>query len=424
MNLFLPLTRYGTIKIFQTLTFAVLKSNTFAQGFLQTRIYRQVLETGLDFFEWGTFWIVTKYKNKYIDPPPTTTVAPTTTAATEAETDEEETTTTAYSSTSSTSYTRTTTPIYLDPEPEVLNNYNEHSSTTAAYNEGTTTTTTTTTEKYFYVYPETSAPEVKTSYEYQGPKRSTPKYLEVDDISESSKPDLTTSSTTKKYGVMTAAEEMLFNPQSAKKDPDDSHDHMMNNNSSASSNKRKHEEIEKMKKQKQSDGEISAVPQMEILEKETLSSTRKPLKYVNIAKLRRTTRQTTTTSTTTTTKATTTTASYIDVLDDPINVSSISDPETISNLISTIERLGQLLKPFQNNPEPSNVPAYTDSEPESSNEYHSRLTQPLSQFAKPLDRDLPKRIKKRSSCSPRKVKKQKKRFDDLFSFLTAFLHGL
>ena len=208
---------------------------------------------------------------------------------------------------------------------------------------------------------------------------------------------------------MTSAEEMLFNPYSAKKVQDDSHSQMTNNNSS---------EIEKMNQ-----NDISAVTQMEILEKETWSSTRKPLKYVNIAKLRRTTRQTTTTSTTTT-SATTTTASYIDVLDDPINVSSISDPGTISNLISTIERLGQLLKPFQNDPEPSNVPAYAEPEPESSNEYHRRLTQPLSQFSKPLDRDLPKRIKKRSSCSGRKVKKPKKRFDDFFSFLTAFLHGL
>jgi len=69
MDLIIPQTRYGTIKTFQTLTFSVLKSQTFAEGFLHTRFFRQFFETGIDFFAFAVFWIVTKYKNKYLDPP-------------------------------------------------------------------------------------------------------------------------------------------------------------------------------------------------------------------------------------------------------------------------------------------------------------------------------------------------------------------
>ena len=70
MDLLIPVTRMGTIKTFQTLTFDVLRKGTFAEGFLHTRFFRQIFETGLDLCTFSTFWIITKYKNKYIDPPP------------------------------------------------------------------------------------------------------------------------------------------------------------------------------------------------------------------------------------------------------------------------------------------------------------------------------------------------------------------
>ena len=80
MDLLIPITRLGTIKTFQTLTFAILKKQTFAEGFLHTRFFRQLFETGLDYAVFAVFWIATKYKNKYVDPPPdpatTTTAAP------------------------------------------------------------------------------------------------------------------------------------------------------------------------------------------------------------------------------------------------------------------------------------------------------------------------------------------------------------
>jgi hypothetical protein len=85
LDLLLPITRPGTIRTFQTLTFTVLKNQTFAEGFLHTRFFRQVFETGISFVTWAVFWIVTKYKNKYLDPPPTT-AAPSTTTTTAAET--------------------------------------------------------------------------------------------------------------------------------------------------------------------------------------------------------------------------------------------------------------------------------------------------------------------------------------------------
>ena len=70
MDLLIPITRMGTIKTFQTLTFDVLRKGAFAEGFLHTRFFRQIFETGLDLCTFSTFWIITKYKNKYIDPPP------------------------------------------------------------------------------------------------------------------------------------------------------------------------------------------------------------------------------------------------------------------------------------------------------------------------------------------------------------------
>lgn len=82
MDLLIPITRMGTLKFFQTFTFTDLKKATFAEGFLHTRFFRQVFETGIDLFEFATFWVTTNYKNKYIDPPPptaTTAAAPTTT---------------------------------------------------------------------------------------------------------------------------------------------------------------------------------------------------------------------------------------------------------------------------------------------------------------------------------------------------------
>ena len=86
MDILIPLTRPGTLKIFQNLTFTILKTQTFAESFLHTRIFRQLFETGLDMFTFAVFWFMTKYKNKYIDPPPppltTAATANTTTAAT------------------------------------------------------------------------------------------------------------------------------------------------------------------------------------------------------------------------------------------------------------------------------------------------------------------------------------------------------
>ena len=81
MDLLIPITRMGTISFFHTFTFKGLKKATFAEGFLHTRFFRQIFETGLDMFAFSTFWIMTKYKNKYVDPPPepTTTAAPPTT---------------------------------------------------------------------------------------------------------------------------------------------------------------------------------------------------------------------------------------------------------------------------------------------------------------------------------------------------------
>jgi hypothetical protein len=81
MDLIIPQTRYGTIKTFQTLTFTVLKSQTFAEGFLHTRFFRQFFETGIDFFAFAVFWIVTKYKNTYLDPPADPPAPATTTTA-------------------------------------------------------------------------------------------------------------------------------------------------------------------------------------------------------------------------------------------------------------------------------------------------------------------------------------------------------
>ena len=81
MDLIIPQTRYGTIKTFQTLTFTILKSQTFAEGFLHTRFFRQFFETGLDFFAFAVFWIVTKYKNTYLDPPADPPAPATTTTA-------------------------------------------------------------------------------------------------------------------------------------------------------------------------------------------------------------------------------------------------------------------------------------------------------------------------------------------------------
>jgi hypothetical protein len=43
VDILIPLTRPGTIKEFQRLTFTVLKNQTFAEGFLHTRIFRQVI---------------------------------------------------------------------------------------------------------------------------------------------------------------------------------------------------------------------------------------------------------------------------------------------------------------------------------------------------------------------------------------------
>ena len=48
IDLLLPVTRLGTIKVFQTFTFTVLKNGAFAEGFLHTRFFRQFFETGLD----------------------------------------------------------------------------------------------------------------------------------------------------------------------------------------------------------------------------------------------------------------------------------------------------------------------------------------------------------------------------------------
>ena len=99
LDLLIPQTRGATIKYFQTLTFTVYKTQGFAEGFLHTRFFRQLFETALDFFAIGVFWIVAKYKNKYIDPPPpipTTTAAPTNSTTTAAPTN---TTTTAHTST-------------------------------------------------------------------------------------------------------------------------------------------------------------------------------------------------------------------------------------------------------------------------------------------------------------------------------------
>ena len=82
MDLLIPITRMGTIKFFQTFTFTDLKKATFAEGFLHTRFFRQFFETGIDLFEFATFWVMTNYKNKYIDPPiPATTLAPPTTTS-------------------------------------------------------------------------------------------------------------------------------------------------------------------------------------------------------------------------------------------------------------------------------------------------------------------------------------------------------
>lgn len=88
MDLLIPITRMGTIKFFQTFTFTDLKKATFAEGFLHTRFFRQVFETGIDLFEFATFWVTSTYKNKYIDPPPPTvsTAATTTTTTTAAAT--------------------------------------------------------------------------------------------------------------------------------------------------------------------------------------------------------------------------------------------------------------------------------------------------------------------------------------------------
>ncbi|EFX60399.1 hypothetical protein DAPPUDRAFT_124323, partial [Daphnia pulex] len=86
LDLLLPITRPGTIRTFQTLTFTLLKNQTFAEGFLHTRFFRQIFETGISFVTWAVFWIVTKYKNKYLDPPPTTAAPSTTTTIAAAET--------------------------------------------------------------------------------------------------------------------------------------------------------------------------------------------------------------------------------------------------------------------------------------------------------------------------------------------------
>ena len=107
MDILIPLTRPGTLKIFQNLTFTILKTQTFAESFLHTRIFRQLFETGLDMFTFAVFWFMTKYKNKYIDPPP----PPTTTAAT-ANSTTAATTTTTSSSAKAESLPTTTEHIY------------------------------------------------------------------------------------------------------------------------------------------------------------------------------------------------------------------------------------------------------------------------------------------------------------------------
>jgi hypothetical protein len=111
MDLLIPITRMGTIKTFETLTFDVLRKGTFAEGFLHTRFFRQIFETGLDLCQFSTFWLVTKYKNKYIDPPPEPMPEP------EPE-NEAETTTTPITTTSSTTQ---------EPNTDLSNYYSSNS---------------------------------------------------------------------------------------------------------------------------------------------------------------------------------------------------------------------------------------------------------------------------------------------------------
>ena len=165
INLLIPLTRPGTIKLFQTFTFTVLKNLTFAEGFLHTRFFRQIFETALDYCTFGVFWFMTKYKNKYVDPPPPTTAAPTTTEAT---TTEEATTITA-NKINLEYYSATTIPFAQDLTyaPYIDSNVESPPSSTSNYIDVLSSTT----EKYLYIYPEpkTETPTIKDNTFEQNP---------------------------------------------------------------------------------------------------------------------------------------------------------------------------------------------------------------------------------------------------------------
>ena len=148
MDLLIPITRLATIKTFQTMTFDVLRKATFAEGFLHTRFFRQIFETGLDFFTWAVFWFMTKYKNKYVNSPPTTTATPTTTEATTME----EATTIIVNDTSPEYFYITTTPLTQNSKyaPFIDNNFESSASSTLNYIDLLKSTS----EKYIYINPE------------------------------------------------------------------------------------------------------------------------------------------------------------------------------------------------------------------------------------------------------------------------------
>jgi hypothetical protein len=110
-------------------------------------------------FAFAVFWLVTKYKNKYIDPPPPPAM-PTTTAAPANATEAASTPTTSthVSSTTTSEYTTTESYNYLLKVPVVFpEDFDQYTHTAA--------------DKYSFIYPGLEASTKKA-----GLKRSTPGY--------------------------------------------------------------------------------------------------------------------------------------------------------------------------------------------------------------------------------------------------------
>jgi hypothetical protein len=81
----------------------------------------QVLESGLDMFAFAVFWLVTKYKNKYIDlPPPTARPATTAAPPNATEAASTPTTSTHVSSTATSAYSTTESYNFLLEVPAVI----------------------------------------------------------------------------------------------------------------------------------------------------------------------------------------------------------------------------------------------------------------------------------------------------------------